>query len=178
MSNEMPMQLATVSLLILSTNYHQNVNHQSVLCRIDCSHCHHWLFVSFCWVVSSTRLHPRHVLSLQCTLVYHVGTQSHILQRIRRIWKSVWLIEQIHSHIRDSSLPCSAHRSIQSHSLNWKLNTPGSVTQSSGTLRIRTASLECCFMTQLRLAQRSIQLHPLSWLENALGLSTTICNWM
>lgn len=83
-----------------------------------------------------------------------------------------------HSHIRDSSLPCSAHRSIQSHSLNWKLNTPGSVTQSSGTLRIRTASLECCFMTQLRLAQRSIQLHPLSWLENALGLSTTICNWM
>lgn len=179
-SNEMPMQLATVSLLILSTNDHQNVTHQSILSSIDCSHCHHWLFVSFCWVVNSTRSHPLHVFSLQCTLVYHVGTHAHTLQPLRRIWKSGWLTEQIHIHT-SGTRHLHAQLSVQynfTHETEkltlraWVSHRASPVclqmrrgchihyrplTQSSGTLRVWTASLECCFMTQLRLAQRSIQ---------------------
>lgn len=80
--NEMSMKLATKGLLILSSNYHQNVNCQSVLYIIDCSPRHHWLYASFCWVVDSTHSDPLYVLSLSSediSLVSgHTCTHTHM----------------------------------------------------------------------------------------------------
>lgn len=99
MSNEMSEWLATISLLVLSSNYHQNVNHQSVLCIIDCSQCCHWLYASLCWVL---KLSPLTFTSCYVGLSSghtHTNTCTNML-RVTHItvckvyWKHVWLTEQ------------------------------------------------------------------------------------
>ena len=48
-------------------------------------------------------------------------------------------------------------------------------TPSSHTWRVRTASSERCLLTSARHLRQS---HPWSWLENTLGLSITLCNYI
>lgn len=64
MSTKTSMWLATKSLLILSTNYHQNINHQSLLSIIDCFHCHHWLY-------AIGVIHPSHIYSMISLSIVH-----------------------------------------------------------------------------------------------------------
>lgn len=125
---EMSMRLTTIRLLILSSNYHQNVNCQSVLYIIDCSHCHYWLYASFCWAVNSTCSHPLYVLSLSsghqlikwAHMHTHINTWANMLAvthitACERYWKSHWLTQQTHM---DTHLSPSRHApgQLQSHS--------------------------------------------------------------
>jgi len=97
----------TPSLFILSSNYHQCVNLQSVLCTIDGSHCHHWLDISFCRVVLSTHSYPLHIVSLS-QVVYQVGTHEGMckLEHIavcKMYWKSKW--QNKHTFTRQKCVP-------------------------------------------------------------------------
>lgn len=110
MSNEMAVWLATISLLVLSSNYHQNVNHQSELCIIDCSHCHHWLYVSLCWMLKFSPLTftPCSLSSLHIGLSSghaHMNTCANVLTVTHITGCKVlekWPAERTHFHMSQS----------------------------------------------------------------------------
>lgn len=122
--NKMSMKLATKGLLILSSNYHQNVNCQSVLYIIDCSPRHHWLYASFCWVVDSTHSDPLYVLSLfrghqlskWAHTHTHTGKHTGINAPCEMHWKRCCLVQQTHvgTHLSPSRQgPLQSQQSFQ-----------------------------------------------------------------
>lgn len=78
MSNEMSVWLTTISLLVLPSNYHQNVNHQSVLGIIDCSHCYIDFMPVCAECLNSAPSHSLHVLSIIHRFIKWSRTHKHV----------------------------------------------------------------------------------------------------
>lgn len=146
MPNQVSVWLAIARPLILSSNYRQNVNCQSILYIIDHSHCHNWLYASFCWVVNTSRSHPLYARSLSWTSS-DTHTHSHIQTHmnplaVTQITASVFEISLTDKHTWRHFQPSSLSVRLQSRSA-----VPSTLVQSYGCVTHTTVCNTACIYT-------------------------------